>query len=281
MNLKTKLRIGAVAGAMLAANSGFAAMAVGGNGVQGNSSMVLVVFDNTSANKITGMFDLGIDYSTFAAGLPYTTTPGQTVTWDLGAGTVGSTVGAPPATTGDWSAAWSAITGARIASDKWFVAAFDNAGIGAGTRGIISTVALGDEGKPATAASAQIPNSGVALNKGMTFFNGLPTNTTATDGASSTTDTAADGFIDNFFGTGINWFNTMPFNASGNYGDSLSFFKLVNTATVTSTQYAGDFKLTSSGVLTYSTAPVPEPSTYALLAAGLVLVAGIARRRLS
>jgi hypothetical protein len=252
MNLKTKLRIGAVAAALLAANGAYAAMT---NAASGSSSLVLVVLDDTAAtNKITGMFDLGIDYATFLPSSLYTNTLGQTITWNLAGNTVGSTVGSPPASTGSWSTAWSAITAAGIAGDQWFVAAADNTGL-AGARGIISTVSLGQESNVGTASPSNIGNAATALDRGLNYHNTLTTHTSAVDGGSTTADTAADGYIDNFFTSGLNWGNQMPFKAVGNYGDSLSFYKLVNTATLTSNQYAGAFSLTSAGVLTYTTAP--------------------------
>lgn len=73
------------------------------------------------------------------------------------------------------------------------------------------------------------------------------------------------------------------FNTAGSIGDSLNFFLLsekATTGTVTkaTVQQFEQWTLGNDGTLVYA---VPEPGTWAMLAAGLLMIGGIARRRLS
>jgi hypothetical protein len=116
------------------------------------------------------------------------------------------------------------------------------------------------------------------------------THQTSADGGSYETDTTAGSFHDTGFLPGDKWFNTVPFVASQTPGLAAAFYQ-INTVTgngqtaigaVGAKRYAGTFSFdAAAGTLTYQTAPIPEPSTYALMAAGMVLVGGLARRRRS
>lgn len=98
------------------------------------------------------------------------------------------------------------------------------------------------------------------------------------------------------------WGNNMggrtSFNTAAGLGGSLNMYLLSEKAASGSTttlatvqQYTADgveamqWNLSTNGLLTYGaapvTAPVPEPETYAMLLAGLGLMAGISRRRLN
>lgn len=75
------------------------------------------------------------------------------------------------------------------------------------------------------------------------------------------------------------------FSTSAGLGGSLNYFLLSEkfasgyTTTLATVQQYEQWQLGSDGTLVY--APVPEPGTWAMLAAGLLMVGGIARRRLS
>jgi len=83
------------------------------------------------------------------------------------------------------------------------------------------------------------------------------------------------------------WAGNAPvgFFAGGNVGTDLTFYQIVRNGSVnsnpaTATPFAGVWNLNVDGVLTYTVVPVPEPGTWAMFAAGLVVVGGIARRRM-
>ncbi len=67
-------------------------------------------------------------------------------------------------------------------------------------------------------------------------------------------------------------------------GGSVGFFKYVSTGTkstskATQTDFASNFTLSNTGVLSYTVAAVPEANTYAMMLAGLGLVGFMVRRR--
>ena len=84
---------------------------------------------------------------------------------------------------------------------------------------------------------------------------------------------------------GFNWGGNSPFATGGTVGSDLSFYQIVRSSSIasnpaTASLFAGVWNLNVDGVLTYSVAAIPEPGTWAMLTAGLLAVAGIARRRM-
>jgi len=82
-------------------------------------------------------------------------------------------------------------------------------------------------------------------------------------------------------GHGGGTLSNLPFDVSAGIGQSLAFYQITRAATPLYTQYAGTFSLGADGALSYTVAAVPEPGTWAMLAAGLLTVGAIARRRIS
>jgi hypothetical protein len=116
--------------------------------------------------------------------------------------------------------------------------------------------------------------------------NALGTHPTTTDG--SNTATAADGpALASGLTWGTNFANSAGWNNAGTVGESLDFFLLDQNGTasgnnvlVTQFAFARDmtWTLRNDGTLVYTAAPIPEPGTYALMALGMLAVAGVARR---
>ena len=88
---------------------------------------------------------------------------------------------------------------------------------------------------------------------------------------------------------GDNWKNNLLFGDGKSTGavgalPPLAFYQLWGTpdnagGTAFPELYGGGWTLSKAGVLTYATAPVPEPGSWALVLAGLAAVGLIARRR--
>jgi len=271
MNLKLQALVLAAAMAMSVSGAANATLA---NGASGNSSVFLTVLDNT--NNISALFDLGLNYNDFASQItPGINAAGTTYSWDL--------------TSANYSAAWNTFLGtADLSTSKWAIYTGDNAGNGAGARGMVVTYSSG-----VNFSNSQLQTGQTSFDTYLNANANLGNHQSVENGASSATSTNAFAESASAYGTNGRVAGQGNLITWGNFDTSLKVVSLVrsNTSAGSNTTFTnynnqyGDslFSLTSAGGLTYAaaaaTAPVPEPETYAMLLAGLGLMGAIARRR--
>lgn len=211
----------------------------------------------------------------------------------------------------NWSLAgdanWATFTqAADLSKARWMVVSVERANSGAtltnGQR-LFTTVKAGDEAKVGTARNQTFTT---AVGQMVSFFSSV--NTTGTHGAVGTpVNYSVDGSSFNrdsdsgagYVGEGItgglsgNFNQNFPFNAASAIGTSAEFVFLTRSSNnangfllvdkFENTAGAGLFSFTNAAggpVLNYTlAAAIPEPSTYAMLLAGLMGVGFMARRR--
>ncbi|WP_334108142.1 PEP-CTERM sorting domain-containing protein [Methylobacillus sp.] len=255
MNVKMKALIAAAVAAISVSGAANAALTTGATG---SSSLVLAVWDVT--NKISTVFDLGIDYAGFAFGSAGSS---ASMSWDMSAG--------------DYADTWNAIFGnPALGTDvRWGVVATDyNGSINvAGSMGFISTTKEGQK-LPANLAMGQFGAPMAQFDKYLVDNN-----------AKGNVADAGNGYAGTFF-TAYKLFNFGPIvlDQLGKEQEVVQYFSAAGSrpgSYMAYVEYDATFKLDANGLLTYTVAAVPEPETYALLLAGLGLVGFAARRRKS
>lgn len=236
----------------------------------GDSSMVLTLID--FADGISSVYNLGYTYSQFDSMVSAAASNGGTLSWDIAA-TYGDT----------WSSFWST---AQASNTSWAVYSADNTGNGVGSRGMFMT--KGDV-MPTSITNLQLTTqltNGIAGMETYLNPNGGADSAFATSGAAYAGSANAYGSTGKIKGQG--------FDSSNPLGSSMTVLQLLSgasaTAAITTTVLGNaegnyTFNMSSAGVLSFNvpmpvvTTPVPEADSYAMLLAGLGVVAAVARRR--
>jgi hypothetical protein len=279
------LAAGLASTAMLPARAALTNMfdGVGGPSGNGNASLVFLGLDTSNVSSL--VVDLGYFY-TDAVGAAFNT-PGTTIQWNFATNAL-SVNGVAQSGSYNWSAPYSAFSGAaNAANTKWAVIS------GAGGNYPNYFVTTGNP-TPAQVASQTTDLTGNMLNTNALY--GLSNGVTNASGRVSTQGLAgfgansvvgqtqaAAGYVGNFgvFGPpGNEWTGgNLKWSAYASAGaaNSNGLWSLNNDVDG-ALRLSGAFAY-SAGVLTYTTAPVPEAEAGLLAAAGLSVLWFARRRR--
>lgn len=298
--MKGKLNAFVAALALLAAAGANAAMTAN-NVAPGNSSAVFVAWDN--ARTISVAIDLGVSEADFLQASSFVFQTGAlayngsdvSASWNFGAD---SRAVNGAAVTGDyaWSTTWQSFLTASAGSYTWGVVAADNiSGAVSATNLVLNRSLLSTANGLTTAQMTALTTSTPVSTANGTFQNFIPasnalgTHGTNAEGANAATSGSAylGGSISSNFSGQVAWTylaapgatqqlvlavqatNPTVYQVGTTYGvDSL----LADPSTAATFTFDGT-------TLSYQVQAVPEPGTYAMLAAGLAFVGFIARRR--
>ncbi len=254
----------------------------------GNGSLVMVMADTTGTTTQGLTVDLGFHYSDFANG-GLLSQANQTVVWDFSANTISVNGSIMSGVTNAWSGEFATFAANSDAAEtKWAVISGSQKGTAVSgflTTGTPTASALTQQTPTVTSAMGQVnvPLIKNALAKG-TFAS-------ADNGAYSmgSTDNAYVGTA--YSATSIKgWKNNIKWDTWNIDGASTNFYQ-VNANGSESVVFDGSANpnpellnnfgtFTKAGnTLTWTTAAVPEPESYALALVGLAAAGFVARRR--
>lgn len=287
MKFKLKL-LAAAAMVALAAGSAQAALSLPSSG---NGSLTFVAIDSTGS-PISLAVDLGYAMSDFIPATSTFNSAGTTIVWDFGHNT--RTVNGI-ASVGDfaWSAGLSSFLGTAQASElTWGVVAGDsvNGGTIAG-RGWLSSGNATAAQMQAMSTSGPVGNGLSAINPWSVAVNNTGTHVTNADGAGTASSGSA--YLGTAMGGNFNNQQTWSYLTADNVASTFQYLQqVVANPTVTQIGVISTIDSLSpspskflfnaqAGTLTYAVAAVPEPSTYAMLIAGLAAIGTMVRRRRS
>jgi hypothetical protein len=261
----------------------------------GNSAdLFLSVYDEVGQQSY--IRDLGINIANFlptSTSVPVDSAAGSGVDYAFGAtvsngtGSVLSsgyqlTFGVDPVLTGLLTSA-----SGRLNTLTWNIGAIDNNTFGNSIKFLSTTNASPDSiGTLTNDALNQFTASATYV----TQSNNKATNSTQTNGSSLAAPADQQAYFPTVYGS--DWGGKANFVSTAGLGQSLNFVllapngptpsSLINVSPFASVANGnvGSWLLSDNGSLVYSVAAIPEPSTYAMLGAGLLMLGAIARRRL-
>lgn len=268
-----KFQLKALTAALVLSAASLSAQAAMNTAGSGDSSLILTMLDNNA--NISATFDLGYNYSSFADLV--TAANSGSFTWNV--------------TSGDYANAWNTYWATASATDtKWAIYAADGTGSGVGAVGMITTVSGGAN----LSLTTQLVNSVTAFDRYIAANNNIMDTTsgaTSNHGAvanGASTATGGTAFAESLaYGT-AGRVNGAGYVATTGLDQSMTVVQLLsganNTARITTSTLGNSegnysFALSSAGVLTFNVPAVPEADSYAMLLAGLGVIAAVVRRR--
>jgi len=282
-NMKLKMKLMAAAVALAASAGANAAM---DNFASGNGSLAFIALDS-AGSPISMMMDLDFNLNSFLSTAALTSTAGNKIQWNFNTNTLAINNVVQSAAQTNWSGAMSTFAAsAQAAETKWAVIAGDSSTTGVpGDVRYLTTAPLTPTITLTTLQSQNKVNL-QGFSAVDSLFNNNNLLQATSNGSTATGGVAYVGASDQF-GTAGKWENKFIGVAWANEGQATDFWMYdTNNGTSSSrallTSYAGDFTY-AAGVLTYevAAAPIPEPSEYALMLAGLGMLGFMARRRLN
>lgn len=281
-----KLQYIAAAVALAAAGTANAAMERGSNG---NGSLILIAYDNIGGTTTAGVFDLGLSIDDLigvtgnGTAVAANTLENAHIVWDFAGNSI--TVNGAVTSfggTNNWTAAWNTLLANSDAADlRFVVTGFDTTGIGANKRSIVTGVAE-PTAQMLNNNTTQANNTQQIAGSFDIFspINGKGTHGSAANGAYTFTSadgatTRANGYAMADDGFAYNWRTGNLLNGETFAGTEATLWVLDGLA---KERKFNTVNLNVAGGQLVMGA-VPEPSTYALMFAGLVVAGVVARRR--